>query len=165
MDEELSNKYRKLVFLGGTAGSNDWRDSFTAICERNGVPREVWFNPVVKDWDDAAQAREETAKEAATHLVFCIANPRQDGNPLSAYSMVEATMALYDKPERTVVVFDYHGMRGHPLKAMVQAHDVLRSRFPSARIFDSPVRAMHWLIADLTGGGPSPAAPGATERT
>lgn len=139
----------KLVFLGGTAGGNPWRDGVIAALVARGVDPAALFNPVVNDWNEEAQRREEQAKAEASHLVFYIADPKQDGNPLSAYSMVEATMALYDKPERTVVVFDVEGMSGHPLKAMNQALKVLKARFPQANIFGTRHEAIDWLAAQL----------------
>lgn len=136
----------RLVFLGGTSAKNDWRESFIEDAVKGGVARESLFNPVVKDWNAAAQEAEEKAKATATEMVFYIADPKQEGNPLSAYSMVEATMALYDKPDQTVVVFDTEGMTGHPLKSMDQTKKVLQKRFPSARIF-TRAEAVKWLTA------------------
>lgn len=138
------------VFLGGTAANNDWRKGFIEALVSQGVSSEVLFNPVVADWNEEAQRREESAKAEASYLVFYIADPRQEGNPLSAYSMLEATMALYDKRERTVVVFDIEGMSGHPLKAMNQALKVLKKRFPDANIFGTPHEAVSWLVANLS---------------
>lgn len=140
---------RKLVFLGGTAANNNWREQFIESLVSLGVLPDILFNPVVKDWNEEAQQREETAKKEACHLVFYIADPKQDGNPLSAYSMVEATMALYDKPARTVIVFDTDGMSGHPLKAMNQTLKVLRARFPEANIFGTRQDAINWLTPRL----------------
>lgn len=134
-----------LIFLGGTCGGNNWRAPFTEILEERGIPSDKIFNPVVSDWNPEAQAAEEKAKALASHHVYCIADPRQDGNPISAYSILEAAMALYDKPETAVVVFDTTGMSGHPLKAMDQARKVLQERHPEARIFGSTAEALIWL--------------------
>lgn len=142
---------QNLVFLGGTCGNNPWRDAFIGDLAARGVDRNVFFDPVVPDWNEAAQRREEEAITQANYLVFYLADPRQDGNPLSAYSIVEAVMALYDAPATTVVVFDTGGMEGHPLKAMVQTRKVLKQRFPSANIFDTPEAAKDWLAAQLAG--------------
>lgn len=139
----------KFVFLGGTAANNNWRDGLIEALVSRGVSPDVLFNPVVKDWNEEVQRREETAKTEASHLVFYIADPKQEGNPLSAYSMVEATMALYDKPERTVVVFDTDGMSGHPLKAMNQTLKVLKTRFPGANIFGTRQDVINWLAFQL----------------
>lgn len=140
---------KKLVFLGGTAANNNWRDGFIAALVGRGVSPNDIFNPVVKNWNEDAQRREEEAKAGASHLVFYLADPKQDGNPLSAYSMVEATMALYDKSERTVVIFDTDGMSGHSLSAMNQMLRVLRVRFPGANIFGTHQEAIKWLSSQL----------------
>jgi hypothetical protein len=143
------NATAKLVFLGGTAGGNSWRDVLIEALTARGVDPQCLFNPVVADWNPEAQAREEDAKAKASQLVYYVADPQQEGNPLSAYSMVEATMALYDNPENTVVVFDPDGMSGHPLKAMKQALKVLKTRFPEANIFGSRDEIVDWLTKEL----------------
>jgi len=140
---------KKLVFLGGTAGNNNWRDHFISTLISKGVRKESLFNPVVKDWNTEAQAHEEIAKQEATHLIFYIADPKQKDNPLSTYSMVEATMALYDYPERTVIIFDTEGMFGHPLKVMNQVYKILKNRFPNANIFVTQEEAIDWLLKRL----------------
>lgn len=139
----------KLLFLGGTSANNKWRDGFTDALISRGVPAGAIFNPVVADWNEEAQANEEHAKANASHLLFYIGSPMQEGNPLSTYSMVEATMALYDKNDRTVVVFDPAGIEGHFLKALHQTRKVLQSRFPGARIYDSADAAIDALAGDL----------------
>ena len=142
----------KLVFLGGTAANNEWRHGFMNRLVGRGVELKQLFNPVVKDWNAAAQAKEEAAKRDASYQIYYLAAPMQDGNPLSAYSMVEATMALYDKPKTTVIVFDTSGMEGHALKAMKQTEKVLRVRHPNAKIFGTSKDAEDWLVGQLTGG-------------
>lgn len=134
-----------LVFLGGTVGCNTWREDL--IADLHGDPR--LFNPVVEDWNEEAQASEERAKAEADVFVFYIANPRQPGIPVSAYSLVEATMALYDAPESTVVVFKNAGIEGHSLKAVKQAEKILRARFPEASILGSYTEMFEWLKGRL----------------
>lgn len=140
---------KDLVFLGGTAANNPWRDELIKGLVARGVSLGCLFNPVVAEWNEAAQAAEEAAKKTATVLFFCIADPRQEGNPLSAYSILEATMALYDRHKVTAVLFDTTGMSGHPLKAMMQALAVLKDRFPEAKIFDNNQDAEDWLVETL----------------
>lgn len=139
----------KLVFLGGTAANNNWRDNLIERLVAAGIKKEALFNPVVKDWNKKAQEKEESAKRNASHLVFYIADPKQEGNPLSAYSMVEATMALYDKPDRSIVVFDTEGISGHALKAMNQTLKVFKARFPKQNIFGTVSEAESWLFKEL----------------
>jgi len=139
---------KQLLFLGGTCGNNDWRTNFTKELISGGVPADDIFNPVVSDWNAEAQANEEKAKKEATYLMFYIADPKLEDSNLSAYSMVEATMGLYDKPE-TVVVFDYAGIEGHSRKSMQQTEKVLKARFPTARIFSAAAQAYEWLIGKM----------------
>ena len=73
-----------LVFLGGTVANNNWREAFVESLAIRGVPTNIFFNPVVKGWTVEARQREEEAKKAATHLVFYLADTKQDGNPLKA---------------------------------------------------------------------------------
>lgn len=132
-----------LVFLGGTCGKNNWRQSFTERLIAGGVSAESIFNPVVPDWTPECQAAEENAKAKATASIFYIADPGDE--TVSAYSMVEATMALYDQQHFTVVVFDDTGMEGHRKKAMTQCYNVLKARFPDARIYNNADDAIAWL--------------------
>lgn len=124
------------LFLGGTAGNNHWRGEFIERLVSAGIRREAILNPVVENWDAKARAVEENAKSEARLLLFYIGNPMQDHDSISAYSLVEATMALYDRPAAAVVVFDNSGLTGHALAAMNQCERVLRRRFPDASIFD-----------------------------
>ena len=140
---------KKLVFLGGTCANNNWRDGLIDELVARGVARESLFNPVVANWNEEAQRNEENAKAYASHFVFYLADPKQQGNPLSYYSAVEATMALYDHPETTVVVFDNEGVEGQFLKASKQAEKVLRKRHPNAVILGSRQEAIDWLASKL----------------
>ncbi len=139
----------KMVFLGGTCGNNNWRDGFTEKLIAGGVSKESIFNPVVKDWNAKAQEAEELAKKEASYLLFYIANPKLEGISVSAYSLVEATMALYDKAAQTVVVFDFEGIEGHSLKSVKQSMNVLRVRFPSADIFGTIDEAADYLVSEF----------------
>jgi uncharacterized phage-like protein YoqJ len=139
----------KLVFLGGTVGNNPWRVELIDRLIDRGVDVGCLFNPVVSNWNEEAQAREEDAKALADYMIFYLGSPEQDDNPISAYSMVEATMALYDAPKTTVVVFDHNGIEGHALKAVKQTEKVLRKRFPEACILGSLVDAIDWLESVL----------------
>jgi hypothetical protein len=139
-----------LVFLGGTCGNNIWRPGFIEALVALGVPAESLFDPVVEHWDEAAQRNEEEKKAAATHMLFYIADPKFEGVGISAYSLVEATMALYDRPDSTVVVFDLTGITlKHVIKAMNQACNVLKKRFPEANIFATQQEAIDWLAREL----------------
>lgn len=53
----------KLVFLGGTCGNNQWRKPFIIELVANGVDPKCLFNPVVDNWNEAAQDNEEKVKK------------------------------------------------------------------------------------------------------
>jgi hypothetical protein len=141
---------KKLIFLGGTVGNNKWRDKLITALRDKQVDVTQLFNPVVADWNEEAQKREEEAKRNASHVVYYLGSPEQDGNPLSAYSMVEATMALYeydaaDSCAEPLVVFDYNGIGGHAVKALRQTEKILRTRFPTQFAFDSLEKLINCL--------------------
>src|SRR5579883_1293934 len=129
-----------MIFLGGTVGANNWRSEIVipALTKR-GISAETLFNPVVQHWDRQAQEREDEVKRTADYLFYVLASPDPHGQTsnVSAYSLVEATMHLYDSLERTIVVFDATGMPEHTAKAMAKAIEDLHRRFPSAAIFDN----------------------------
>lgn len=141
----------KLVFLGGTCGNNLWRTGFIAALVARGVSPDVFFDPVVKVWNEEARIVEEDAKKNASYLVFYIADPKDQNLPISIFSLVEATMALYDQPDRTIVVFDAEGMSGHALKVMNASLKALKKRFPDAPLFSSIEEAKKWLATVLKG--------------
>jgi hypothetical protein len=139
-----------MIFLGGTAGNNPWRDSFITACLEKGIPSDMLFNPVVPDWNADAQAREDLIKkDPSTLMLYHISNPMQGTGQVSAYSLVEATMALYDHLDRTVVVFDTTGMTDHTLKSMKKIEADLRLRFPDAAVFSSPDEAIYYIVTRL----------------
>lgn len=135
------------VFLGGTCGNNNWRESFTASLVAGGVPAERVFNPVMTvPTTSASWMSEEDAKANSQYLMFFIADPKQEGVTISAYSMVEATMGLYDKPEQTVVVFDLTGIENERVvKATNRTQKLMKQRFPNANIFGTVEEAVAFL--------------------
>jgi hypothetical protein len=140
----------KLVFLGGTCGNNNWRDGLIARLVARGVPTGALFNPVVADWNEEAQKYEDEAKKNATYNLFYLGDPQMEDNHVSFYSLLEATMGLYDGPKsKTIVVFDTTGMPKHAEKANAKACKDLKKRFPKALIFGTLTEAEDWLASNL----------------
>lgn len=135
------------VFLGGVCGNNHWRASFMASLEGRGFSPAALFNPVVADWNEEAQAKEDAVKRAARFNLFYLGNNYLGGEGVPLYSLTEAVMGLYDDPQRTVVVFDVAGFARHTVKAFTKTMGDLRLRFPEAPIFDSLSDAADWLAA------------------
>lgn len=140
---------KKLVFLGGTCGNNNWRQGLIERLTARNVAPEVLFDPVVTDWNEEAQRREDAAKAEASHMIYYLGDPNQPDNRCSFYSLLEATMGLYDAPDRTVVVFDAIGMPPHIAKANAKACKDLKKRFPDAPIFGTLAEAEEWLVTNL----------------
>lgn len=141
----------KLVFLGGTCGNNKWRNALIARMVSRGCLACWFYDPVVADWDEAARRREDQVKRSADYLFFYLGNPKESGNPQSAYSMVEATMAQYDSG-RVVVVFDHASLDArHAIAASKKAYADLSARFPYAPIFERLTEAEDWLVRQLLG--------------
>ena len=126
------------VFLGGTCANNRWREDVVipALLKR-GVPEEAIFNPNLGPgmWNEEAQALEDQVKQECALMVYYIGDTK-DGSGVSLYSAVEATMALYDDPERAVIAIDPSGTEGHVAKALNKTVKDLRRRFPEAVIVD-----------------------------
>lgn len=138
-----------LLFLGGTCGGNLWRNEFTTRLVERGVNEDFIFNPVVPDWTPECQAAEDVAKKQASHCLFYIANPLTPGNEVSAYSLVELVMGLYDNPVNTVGVLDTSDMSADVAKAMNKSFADLKARFPNGNIFDTLDEAVNFLVDQL----------------
>ena len=141
------------VFLGGTIGNNPWREKLIAELQGFGYDTSSFFNPVkgLGEWSEKDQRDEERHKVEDDYLLFFLTEPMQEGNPISAYSMVEAVMALYDRPDSTVVVVDHAAVVDEKFRiAMEQTEAILRKRFPDAKIFGSYNDLVYWLISRLS---------------
>ena len=139
----------RVVFLGGTCGNNNWRDGLIERLKARGIPAEGLFNPVVKNWEQEAQRREDAMKaDPSVTMLYMLADPMTEEGRLSFYSLLEATMSLYDAPERTAVVFDSTGMPSRSAKANDKACADLKKRFPDRPIFKTLAEAEDWLVAN-----------------
>lgn len=146
------------IFLGGTCGDNPWREDIVipGLLER-GIRQERIFNPVVSHWDEQAQANEDAAKANPAYLLlFVLASPADPSatevTQISGYSLAEAIMALYDVPERVVLLFDTTGMARKTAKGMNKTEQDLRQRFPTAPIFNDYSALVDWLVHCLRNG-------------
>lgn len=143
-----------VVFLGGTVGRNPWRQGAMERLMARGLPRHAVFDPVVKDWNEEAQAREERVKrEPTTLLLFYLGDPQDPGVPVSAFSLVEATLAVCNDRERTVLVFDSDGIGEHGAKVLAQTEKLLHDQAPDVPIYHSLDEAEGWIVEHLTARG------------
>lgn len=90
MKEKLS------VFLGGTCGDSKWRDALAEKLQTNVDA----FNPVVADWNEEAQKREDAHKANDDVNLFVI-TPATN----SPYSLFEIALCVGEDKDRLVVAF------------------------------------------------------------
>jgi hypothetical protein len=136
----------KIIFLGGTCGNNKWRDGFIDRLVERGLPRESLFNPVVSEWNEEARSKEDEIKKKSSYNLYYLADPQQDDNHKSFYSLGEAIMGGYDNPEHTLIIFDSTGMPLHANKSSAKAYEDLKVRFPDSHIFQKLSEAEDWLV-------------------
>ncbi len=123
-----------------------------------GVPEQVFFDPVVDDWNDEAREREERAKAEADLLVFYAGDPRESGLPLSAFTLVEATLAVCRDPHRTLVVFDLDAVQGHARKVYAQTLELLCALESDAVILEDLRQAEDEVAKRFTSRAAEPSA-------
>ncbi len=85
----------KTVFLGGTCANSLWRDQLTPKLSQ-GIDT---FNPVVADWNEEAQKREDEARANSDYVLYGI-TPASE----SIYSAAEVVEDSNKRPERTLLV-------------------------------------------------------------
>lgn len=86
----MKNKNEK-IFLGGTCNNSTWRERLIKDLK---VP---YFNPVVEDWTEEAQKRENEQRKNARFVLFVI-TPLMKG----VFSIAEAIDCSNKRPESTL---------------------------------------------------------------
>lgn len=79
------------VFLGGTVNSN-WRNYLISKLKID------YFNPVVDNWDEEAQKKEEFEKKECDLLLFVI-TPKMEG----CFTIAEVVDASNKSPKKTIL--------------------------------------------------------------
>jgi hypothetical protein len=80
------------VFLGGTCNGSKWRDEFIPKLKLD------YFNPVVKEWNDAAYKRELRERKDADFVLYVV-TPKMTG----VYSIAEAVDDSNKRPAKTIL--------------------------------------------------------------
>jgi hypothetical protein len=86
----------KRVFLGGTCNESKWRDEMKHYLSDNGLE---FFDPVVDDWNEEAQANELRERETCDFCLYTI-TPKMTGT----YAIAEVVDDSNKRPEKTVFV-------------------------------------------------------------
>lgn len=85
-----------VVFLGGTCNDDPWREEVMKILDERNVP---YFNPVVKDWNQEAQRREEMIKKSVGTIQLYVITSRMTG----VFSIAEVVASACEDPDRTAL--------------------------------------------------------------
>ena len=86
----------KRVFLGGTCNGSEWRSHMEQHLTELGIE---FFNPVVEDWDDEAQANEIRERNTCDFCLYVI-TPKMIGT----YSIAEVVDDSNKRPLKTIFV-------------------------------------------------------------
>jgi hypothetical protein len=84
----------KKVFLGGTTNNSDWRDKLIKKLKLD------YFNPVVKDWNEAAQKEEIKQRKNCDYVLYVI-TAKMEG----VYSIAEVIDDSNKRPEKTIFAY------------------------------------------------------------
>ena len=82
------------VFLGGTCNGSTWRDELISMLDSNKINA---FNPVVDDWNEEAQAKEDYHKENDDICLYVL-TPEMVG----VYSVFEVAMDSCKRPGKVM---------------------------------------------------------------
>ena len=88
------------VFLGGTCNESKWRDDLIKLLKID------YFNPVVKDWNSEAQAKELEERILCDYCLYVITNKMT-----GVYSIAEVVDDSNKRPSKTIlcILDDYDG--------------------------------------------------------
>lgn len=104
------NKPEPIIFLGGTCNGDPWREEFIMNWKKNVITNPDFnaskkislFNPVVDNWNEEAQKKEEEVKKNACINLFVI-TPKMKG----VFSIAEAIECSHKTNTKTIfVIYD-----------------------------------------------------------
>jgi hypothetical protein len=110
-----------VVFLGGTCNEDPWRETAMEVLDAQKVP---YFNPVVKDWDDKARAREEAVKSNLRTIQLFMITSKMTG----VFSIAEVVHAGIMRPEKTLLGICKDGFDEGQLRSLRAVSDMVASK-------------------------------------
>lgn len=100
----------KKVFLGGTANNSTWRETLIPLLDSNKIS---YFNPVVKDWNEAVQQEEIKQRKECDFLLYVITKEM-----LGFYAIAEVVDDSNKRPEKTIFCYLEEGFGKHQIKSL-----------------------------------------------
>ena len=126
----------KKVFLGGTTNETTWREELIEMLEID------YFNPVVDDWDEAAQQRELRERKTCDFCLYTI-TPKMIG----VYSIAEVVDDSNKQPKKTVLIIlktdGKDKFDKHQWKSIDRVRKMVKNN--GSKTFDSLKSAAIWM--------------------
>lgn len=127
------------VFLGGTCADSKWRDQMKTFLDEEKIK---YFDPVVDDWNEEAQARELQEREKCDFCLYVI-TPKMQG----VYSIAEVVDDSNKRPHKTVFVClatdDNTKFMENGLKSLKQVGKMVKEN--GGQVFDNLKDAAKWM--------------------
>lgn len=110
-----------VVFLGGTCNDDPWREEVMKGLDERGVP---YFNPVVADWNEEAQKREEEIKAKPDTIQLFVITSKMTG----VFSIAEVVASACEDPWRTVLGICMEGFDEGQRKSLWAVERLVQSK-------------------------------------
>jgi hypothetical protein len=115
-----SKKMNK-VFLGGTCAETTWRKDLINKLNKDNID---FFNPVVDDWTEEAQKKENHEKEFECNIHFyCITKEM-----MGVFSIAEVVDSVHNKFKKTILQVLPDGFGKFQLKSLKAVVDLINRR-------------------------------------
>lgn len=135
----------KRVFLGGTCNNSKWRQRLIPSLKID------YFNPVVDDWNEEAQAREIKQRQTCDFCLYTI-TPRMTG----VYSIAQVIDDSNKRPQKTLFYYcnDYDDDNGviefspHQIKSLKQVAKMVETN--GGRSFNKKAQLIEFLNESIS---------------
>lgn len=126
----VTSKLKKdsVVFLGGTCNNSTWREELIPLLEKNEIK---YFNPIVSDWNEEAQKREDEIKDNDKNINLFVITKEMTG----AFSIAEVVDSSNKKPKNTIFMVKKEGFDKHQLKSLNAVENLVKKN--GAQVVDS----------------------------
>jgi len=124
----------KKVFLGGTCNNSAWRHELISKLAID------FFNPIVKDWNEAAQQEEIKQRKLCDYVLYTI-TPRMTG----VYSIAEVVDDSNKQPEKTILCILDSDIDNMYQEIIFDPHAVKSLRSVAKMVSDNGARVFYTL--------------------
>lgn len=106
------------VFLGGTCNGSTWREKLIPVIQIN------YFNPVVENWTEEAQKKEEIEKLVDCDIHLYVITSEMTG----VYSIAEVVDSVHNRMKKTILHVIPDGFSASQLKSLEATVNLIRRR-------------------------------------